>query len=263
MQPKPIGPIWSEGLQNLQISIITRPSKQMQKVHDPITVSNNLGKQSHRDSKIGNAEIVPAPPKFGGPRYGSQPSREPYLPREPAKGHIYTLVLDLDETLVHFDPRSRTYKPRPGVIKFLYEMHRCFELVVFTAGLKDYADWILNDLDKSGFISHRLYRDHTKHKNGVYIKDLSKLGRNMSKIIIIDNIEDNFQSQPENGIPIKGWYNDPNDRELEKYMNFLKPMVQRKVKDVRLELVGFKKQMAREIRIQEQLQYRNHGYGMR
>lgn len=61
---------------------------------------------------------------------------------------MYTLVLDLDETLVHFDPKSRTYRPRPGVLKFLHEMSKYFELAVFTAGLKDYADWILNDLDK-------------------------------------------------------------------------------------------------------------------
>ena len=50
--------------------------------------------------------------------------------------------------MVHFDPRIKTYKPRPGVIKFLYELQKYYEIVVFTAGLKDYADWILNDLDK-------------------------------------------------------------------------------------------------------------------
>ena len=58
-------------------------------------------------------------------------------------------------------------------------MSKLYEIVVFTAGLKEYADWILNDLDKHGFISHRLYRDHTKQRNGVYIKDLSKLGRSL------------------------------------------------------------------------------------
>ena len=73
-------------------------------------------------------------------------------------------------------------------------MSKYYELVVFTAGLKDYADWILNDLDRSGYISHRLYRDHTKCRSGVYIKDLSKLGRDLTKTIIIDNIEENFQA---------------------------------------------------------------------
>ena len=77
-------------------------------------------------------------------------------------------------------------------MKFLYEMSKYYELVVFTAGLKDYADWIINDFDRSNYINHRLYRDHTRYRNGVYVKDLSKLGRDLSKIIIIDNIEENF-----------------------------------------------------------------------
>jgi CTD small phosphatase-like protein 2 len=73
-------------------------------------------------------------------------------------------------------------------------MSKLYEVVVFTAGLKEYADWILNDLDKHGFISHRLYRDHTRQRSGVYIKDLSRLGRDLNKTLIIDNIEENFQS---------------------------------------------------------------------
>ncbi len=68
------------------------------------------------------------------------------------------------------------------------ELYPYYELVVFTAGLKDYADWILNDFDRVGYITSRLYRDHTKFRNGIYVKDLSKLGRNIQKTIIIDNI---------------------------------------------------------------------------
>lgn len=119
-------------------------------------------------------------------------------------------------------------------------MNKYYELVVFTAGLKDYADWILNDLDKQQFISHRLYRDHTKNKNGVYLKDISKLGRSLKKTIIVDNIDDNFALQEENGIPIKSWYSDTQDRELEKYGQFLKMLVLRKVEDVRPDVKAFK-----------------------
>ena len=68
------------------------------------------------------------------------------------------------------------------------ELYHYYELVVFTAGLKDYADWILNEFDRMGLITHRLYRDHTRFKNGVYVKDLSRLGRILEKTIIIDNI---------------------------------------------------------------------------
>jgi CTD small phosphatase-like protein 2 len=84
--------------------------------------------------------------------------------------------------------KFRTYKPRPGAVKFLSEMTQYYEIVVFTAGLKDYADWILNDFDKAGYITSRLYRDHTRFRNGIYVKDLSRLGRNLQKTIIIDNL---------------------------------------------------------------------------
>ena len=119
-------------------------------------------------------------------------------------------------------------------------MSKYYEIVVFTAGLKDYADWILNDFDRQGFISHRLYRDHTKYRSGVYVKDLSKLGRDLARTLIIDNIEENFCAQPDNGIPIKGWYHDPSDRELEKMANFLRDVAVRRVKDIRPEIRQFR-----------------------
>ena len=47
---------------------------------------------------------------------------------------------------------------RPGVNKFLTELSQYFEIVIYTAALKDYADWILNSIDRKKVISHRLYR---------------------------------------------------------------------------------------------------------
>lgn len=70
-----------------------------------------------------------------------------------------------------------------------------FEIVIFTAASKDYADWILDVLDggEKKYISHRLYRHHTQYDDGVYVKDLNILGRDLKKVIIIDNIKDNFE----------------------------------------------------------------------
>lgn len=68
------------------------------------------------------------------------------------------------------------------------------------------------------------------------MKDLAKLGRDLSKTIIIDNIQENFMAQPDNGINIRGWYFDQSDRELDKLLPFLKGIVQRRVPDVRNEL---------------------------
>jgi len=127
-----------------------------------------------------------------------------YLP--PQETPKLTLVLDLDETLVHFISREKKFKLRPGCIQFLKDMSQLFEVVIFTADAQDYADFILNYIDKdNSFIHHRLYRQHCILEEGVYVKDLSLLGRDLSKTIIIDNIRDNFERQPRNGIEILTW----------------------------------------------------------
>ena len=72
-------------------------------------------------------------------------------------------------------------------------MAKYYELVIFTAGLKEYADWILDDFDKERLIKFRLYRNSCRFKKGVYVKDLSRLGRDMRKTIIVDNIAENFE----------------------------------------------------------------------
>jgi TFIIF-interacting CTD phosphatase-like protein len=60
----------------------------------------------------------------------------------------YTLVLDLDENLVHFVAKEKKFKLRPGCIQFLKDMSQYFEVVIFTAAAKDYADFVLNYIDK-------------------------------------------------------------------------------------------------------------------
>jgi len=97
----------------------------------------------------------------------------PFLP-PPTNPNAYTLVLDLDETLVHFEAKEKKFKLRPGCLKFLKDVAAAnstctpetgspfdlnYELVIFTAAAQDYADFILNYIDKEhNYISHRLYR---------------------------------------------------------------------------------------------------------
>lgn len=68
------------------------------------------------------------------------------------------------------------------------------------------------------------------------MKDLSLLGRDIQKTIIIDNISDNFILQPENGIFISTWYDDMNDRFLDEITPLLKEIAEKKVVDVRVAL---------------------------
>ena len=75
------------------------------------------------------------------------------------------------------------------------------------------------------------------------MKDLSRIGRDLSKTIIVDNIAENFQLQPDNGIFIKTWIDDMNDTALLELAPLLKQIVNKKVPDVRDALRKFRDQM--------------------
>jgi len=91
---------------------------------------------------------------------------------------------------------------------FLQEASENWEIIVFTAALRDYANWILNDVYPSKYISKRYYRDSCTFRRGIYLKDLSKIGKDLTKTVIVDNLPENFSLQPNNGIAIKSWFND-------------------------------------------------------
>jgi len=72
--------------------------------------------------------------------------KQTYLPSISSRFR-YTLVLDLDETLVHYEASERRFKLRPHCLSFLKELSPHFEIVIFTAASQDYADYILDILD--------------------------------------------------------------------------------------------------------------------
>jgi len=128
-------------------------------------------------------------------------------------------------------------------------------VVIFTAAQQDYADYILDQLDTNRVIKYRLYRQHALPYGANYIKDLSRIGRSLNKIIIVDNLAENFQLQPENGIMIKSWIDDITDTALFELIPILKgtihineilEIVIKRVKDVREALTIFGEQMAKQ-----------------
>ena len=135
----------------------------------------------------------------------------PFIKDPPTKE--YTLVLDLDETLIHFSVNAESEGHlffRPYLFHFLNAVSEFYELIIFTAGLKEYAKIVL-DLIENRFgkkiFDYRLYREHTEpNDEGVYIKDLSKIGRNLQKTIIVDNTKENYELQNDNGIEIKSYF---------------------------------------------------------
>jgi len=142
------------------------------------------------------------------------------------------LVLDLDETLLHssFKPipnpdfiipveiEEQVHKvyvlKRPGVDQFLQRLGPLFEIVVFTASLSKYADPVLDLLDSTKVVHHRLFREACTNYKGNFVKDISRLGRDLKHCLIIDNAPSSYLFHPENAIPCETWYDDEHDTEL-------------------------------------------------
>jgi len=120
---------------------------------------------------------------------------------------------------------------RPGTEEFLARVGELFEVVVFTASLAEYAEPLVKALDKTNAVSYLLFRQHCTPVNGIYVKDLSQLGRDLRNVILVDNSPNSFLLQPENAYHIKNFFDDKKDRELDKLEAFLENMVD--IDDVR------------------------------
>ena len=149
-----------------------------------------------------------------------------------------TLILDLDETLIHsdldleyknhiitlfFDSQEEGEEEknipiplilRPKLFDFLNYVKEKYELIIFTASQKNYADRIIDYIEKDQkYFSLRLYREHCIFiKPGLYIKDLRIFkNRDLKNIILIDNSIFSFAHQLNNGILVTSFYNDEDD----------------------------------------------------
>ncbi|KAL7795993.1 HAD-like domain-containing protein [Trichoderma ceciliae] len=185
---------------------------------------------------------TPAPPRPLIPR--RQPSYLNLL--EPSRKQQKTLILDLDETLIHSMSKGRMnsghmievqlntatlgmsgqnsaaqhpilywVNKRPFCDEFLRRVCKWFNLVVFTASVQEYADPVIDWLESERkFFSARYYRQHCTYRQGAYIKDLSSVEPDLSKVMILDNSPLSYLFHEDNAIPIQGWINDPTDGDL-------------------------------------------------
>ncbi|KAJ1445065.1 HAD-like domain-containing protein [Pelagophyceae sp. CCMP2097] len=156
-----------------------------------------------------------------------------------------TLVLDLDETLVRssFDSGfnadfvapfalngswcTARVRKRPFVDDFLLRVSRHFELVVMTAGVEPYASLVLDTLDTRRLIEKRFYRDScTKTPDGLLVKDLHRLRRDLARTVLVDNSPNAYLWHPRNAIDVSDFVGDGADSELPVIAAFLE-----KIKD--------------------------------
>lgn len=152
------------------------------------------------------------------------------------------LVIDLDETLVHssFKPIANPdfivpveidgtihqvyVLKRPFVDEFLQKVGQLYECVLFTASLAKYADPVADLLDKWGVFRSRLFRESCVFYRGNYVKDLGRLGRDLHKVVIVDNSPASYIFHPDNAVPVASWFDNVHDTELRDLIPFFEKL---------------------------------------
>ncbi|KAJ9421723.1 HAD-like domain-containing protein [Fusarium oxysporum] len=135
-----------------------------------------------------------------------QPS---YINLEPPTSPQKTLILDLDETLIH--SMSKGGRMSTGHMAGV----QVVQSGCFTASVQEYADPVIDWLEaERKYFSARYYRQHCTFRQGAFIKDLSSVESDLSKVMILDNSPLSYLFHQDNAIPIQGWINDPTDTDL-------------------------------------------------
>ncbi|CCE89637.1 Nem1-Spo7 phosphatase catalytic subunit NEM1 TDEL_0A03050 [Torulaspora delbrueckii] len=164
------------------------------------------------------------------------------------------LVVDLDETLIHSASRTTSHSnsaqghmveirfaisgvstlyyvhKRPHCDLFLSKVSKWYDLVVFTASMREYADPVIDWLEGSfsGRFSKRLYRNNCILRDGVgYIKDLSIVCGptvTLGEVILVDNSPISYAMNVDNAIQVEGWISDPSDTDLLTLLPFLEAL---------------------------------------
>ena len=165
------------------------------------------------------------------------------------------LVLDLDDTLVNLvaeaaiPPQRHDMKlpislplstkrtsfsyvqVRPGFSNFLFQMSQCYQVILYTTREVDYGDMIMDVIDPTRLSVKRLYREHCTQFKHIFFLDMTRLGRRMEDVILLESIENSFRGQESNSVAISPWSGDYNDDELSNLIPFLTDMS--KIDDVR------------------------------
>ena len=204
-----------------------------------IKTSKNSKKTSPNPKKTSQNRKIKSPQN---PKKKTPQNPKIKSPQNPKKKSLQkkNLILDLDETLIHFHKQSSQILLRPFVHYFLSSLSPYYNLTIFTAAQKDYADFIINRLDEGCLISRRFYRKDALLQNNVFFKDISKVDRNLGNCIFIDNLEENFGRYEDNGICVSSWVGDQGDTVLLDLIPFLKRIVIKGYEDLREPLKVFK-----------------------
>ena len=165
----------------------------------------------------------------------------------------YPIVLDLDETLINIEFKKIQSNKcilhfRPGLFSFLTDIKPFCELIKFTSALKEYAQPIINEIElKNKYFDYNFFREHSIICGNDFVKDISRIGRNMKKIIIIDNMRENFRLNLENGIKIAPFNGNENDGILYELKKLIIMIYKQGYEDLTLALKDYSNEIKKKI----------------
>ncbi|KAJ2016209.1 mitochondrial inner membrane protein required for protein import [Coemansia sp. RSA 922] len=166
----------------------------------------------------------------------SEPATEKLLSDPNEYTMPYTLVLNLDDMLIHMDwtkEHGWRIAKRPGLDHFLAYMASMFELVIFSTQPSHSGMLVMERLDPMEYAPFRLYKDHMRNIDGKNYKDLTTINRDMSKVIMIDISPDSLKMQPDNVLMARPFRGEPGDNWIEQITELLEYIHMMEPKDVR------------------------------
>ena len=142
------------------------------------------------------------------------PIKPPFIKEKMTKK--FCLILDLDETIIHNMnlPFGDYFFVRPGFFELIKKVKENYEIIIFTEKDKKFVDDIMNKIDYDKYINYTLYKNHVIYEEKQPIKKLELIGRNLDKIIYVDNSVISAKYNKRNLYKISSWYNDIFDNEL-------------------------------------------------
>eukprot|EP01065_Artemidia_motanka_P011836 TRINITY_DN16457_c0_g1_i1.p1 TRINITY_DN16457_c0_g1~~TRINITY_DN16457_c0_g1_i1.p1 ORF type:complete len:279 (+),score=32.90 TRINITY_DN16457_c0_g1_i1:29-865(+) len=135
---------------------------------------------------------------------------------EPARPHRSSLcvVVDVDETIVYARDEDRPLQIRPLTAELFKTLsaHGC-EVVLWTAGSRHYAESVAQELarecaeqgaERTSVVDHIVSRsDGFWYEDNV--KDLRRLGRDLDRVVMVENCEENVRANTRNAIVVPSY----------------------------------------------------------
>eukprot|EP01062_Namystynia_karyoxenos_P059812 TRINITY_DN51225_c0_g1_i1.p1 TRINITY_DN51225_c0_g1~~TRINITY_DN51225_c0_g1_i1.p1 ORF type:complete len:355 (+),score=63.06 TRINITY_DN51225_c0_g1_i1:91-1155(+) len=174
-------------------------------------------------TSFGNPRTLYGPSASNWAQSGSSYSGANLIPAvDPGDRDRYCIVFDLDETLCY--ARAGPTRARPGVQGIVAAVQPA-EVVVWTAGERTYAEGALRQLGFSSIVRHLVPRDSRWYRDGC-TKDLRRLGRDLSRTLIIENTAQCIESNPENAILVPDYTGSHTDNVMSALSQVLRDLLQ-------------------------------------